>query len=145
MALIPYRKKDPWGVLQTEINRLFDSSFGRFPMLREELLAPSVDVSDDKDNIYVEVDIPGFEQKDIDLNIKGNALLISAKKEETKEEKKKSYYCCERFQGSLYRKVDLPSFVDATKVKANYKKGVLKVTLPKKEEAKEKLIKIDIE
>lgn len=148
MRVIPYRKKESQGSLtdlQNEINQLFDFSFERFPTLREEYLSLLVDVTDDKDNIYVEADVPGFEQADIELNIKGDTLVISAKKEESKEEKKKHYYCCERFQGSLHRTVGLPSSVDSTKTKASYKKGVLKVTLPKKEEAKEKEIKINIE
>ena len=148
MALMKYKRDDPFRALEAlhdEINKLFNFSWGRFPTLREEILAPSVDVWEDKDNIYVEADIPGFEQKDISLNLKGDTLIISAKKEETKEEKKKNYYRCERYQGSFYREVILPSNIDASKIKAGYKNGVLKVTLPKKEEEKGKEIKIEVE
>ncbi len=148
MALMKYKRDDPFRALEAlhdEINKLFNLSWGRFPALREEILAPSVDVWEDKDNIYVEADIPGFEQKDISLNLKGDNLIISAKKDETKEEKKKNYYRCERYQGSFYREVILPSNIDASKIKAGYKNGVLKVTLPKKEEEKGKEIKIEVE
>jgi HSP20 family protein len=148
MALIRYRRDDPWKMLETlqeEINRLFDFSFGKLPALKEETLSPSVDVWEDKDNIYVEADLPGFEQKDIKVSIKSDSLSISAKKEETKEEKKKNYYRCERFQGSFYRELDLPSSVDTSKIKANYKNGVLKITLPKIEKEKEKEINIEVE
>ncbi len=148
MALMRYRPEDPWKALETlqdEINKLFNFSFGKFPALKEEILAPSVDIWEDKDNIYVEADLPGFDQKDINLSIKGDSLVLTAKKEETKEEKKKNYYRCERFQGSFYRDIALPSSVDASKVKASYKNGVLKVTLPKKEEEKEKEIKVEVE
>ncbi len=146
MKLVRYRD-NPWKALedlQNEINKLFDFSFGKFPAT-SEIFAPSVDVYEDKDNIYVEADLPGFEQKDINLALKGDVLTISAQKEEKKEEKKKNYYRCERFQGKFYREVDLPASVEASKIKAVYKNGVLKITLPKKEEDKEKEIKIDVE
>jgi HSP20 family protein len=148
MALMRYRRNDPWKMLETlqeEINKLFDFSFGKIPATKEEILSPSVDIWEDKDNIYVEADLPGFEQKDIKVSVKGDSLSISAKKEETKEEKKKNYYRCERFQGSFYRELDLPSSVDTSKIKAQYKNGVLKITLPKVEKEKEKEIEIEVE
>ena len=145
MALIPYRKRDPLATLRNEMSRLFDSPFGAFPLLREESVVPSVDLSEDEHNIYVEADIPGFEQKDVNISLKGHSLLISAKREESKEEKKKNYYCCERFQGSLSRSIDLPSSIDEDKIEAKYKNGVLNVTLPKREEAKAKEIKVKVE
>lgn len=148
MALMRYRGTDPWRALETlqdEINKLFKFSFGRFPTLGEEVLSPTLDLWEDKDNIYVEADLPGLEQKDINLKIRGGSLVISAKKETKKEEREKNYYRCERFQGSFYREVELPTSVDPTKIKATYKKGVLRVELPKKEEEKEKEIKIEVE
>jgi HSP20 family protein len=148
MALMKWRPEDPWRALETlqdEINKLFDFSFGRIPALREETFSPSLDLWEDKDNIYVEADLPGMEQKDINLKVRGDSLVISAKKEETKEEKKKGYLRRERIQGSFYRELGLPASVDANKIKANYKNGVLKVVLPKKEEEKEKEIVIDVE
>jgi HSP20 family protein len=149
MAIMRYRPQDPWralDALQEKINRLFEISFSQMPTLglREERVAPSVDMWEDKNNIYLEADLPGLDQKDISLSIKGDSLVISAKKEETKEEKRKDYYCCERFQGSFYRHLDLPTSVDTSKVKASYKNGVLKVTLPKKVKEEEE-IKIDLE
>ncbi len=148
MALVPYRASDPWRLLMSlhnEMSRLFGYSFGSFPSFKEEVFAPSVDVWEDKDNVYVETDLPGMEQKDIDLKLKGNSLVISAKKEEAKEEKKKNYYHAERYQGSFYRLMDLPSPVNASKIKASYKNGVLKVTLPKEEEEKSKEVKVKVE
>ena len=149
MAIIPYRGRDPWRALtnlQNEMDRIFSSWFGReLPALREEGVAPSVDISEDKDNIYVEADLPGLEQKDISVRMNDNALVISGKKEETREEKKKNYYRSERYQGSFYRALSLPSSVDTSKIKAKYRNGVLKITLPKKEEEKEKEIDIDVE
>ncbi len=148
MKLIPYGSRDPFRALtifQEEMNKLFDTLFSKPFSWQKEILAPSVDVSEDEDNIYVEADIPGMEPKDIKVKMKGNSLVISAKKEATKEEKKKNYYHSERFQGSFYRELDLPSSVDASKIKATHKNGVLKVILPKKEEEKGKEIEVTVE
>lgn len=148
MALMRYRGVDPWRALETlqeEINKLFKFSFDRLPALEEGVFSPNLDIWEDKDNIYVEADLPGFEEKDINLKMRGDSLIISAKKESKKEEEKKNYYRCERFQGSFYREVELPTPVDPTRIKATYKRGVLKVELPKKEEEKEKEIKIEVE
>ena len=145
MALIQYRKRDPLATFRNEFNRLFDFPLGTLPLLREETVVPSVDVSEDENNIYVEADIPDFEQKDVNVSMTDHSLLISAKREEAKEEKKKNYYHCERFQGSLSRSIDLPSSIDESKIKAKYKNGVPNVTLPKKAEAKGKEIKVNVE
>ncbi len=154
MKLTPYRREDPFRLLRdfgSEIERFFESPFGA---LKEEtqVLAPSLDLSEDKDNIYVEANLPGFEQKDVKLKMSGDALVLSAQRESEKKEslpagkgKKKTYYRCERHQGSFYREINLPQAVDAQKIKAKYKNGVLKVTLPKKEREKEKEISVDLE
>jgi HSP20 family protein len=131
--------------IQDQINQLFDMAFGRSPATAEEMALPAVDLSEDKDNVYVDADIPGMEQKDINVSMKDDYLVISGNKEEVREEKKKNYYRSERLQGSFYRQVMIPASVDAAKVKAMYKNGVLKVTLPKKEEAKGKEIKVNVE
>ena len=147
MRLVRYRGDNFWKPLETlqdEINRLFEFPFGQLSAGRQDMLAPSVDVWEDKDTIHIEADLPGFQEKDIDVKLKGDTLAISAKREESKEEKRKNYYCCERFQGSFYRTVGLPSSVDASKINAKYNAGTLKVTLPKREDAKEKEIKIDV-
>ncbi|MBN2121284.1 MAG: Hsp20/alpha crystallin family protein [Candidatus Omnitrophica bacterium] len=138
----------PWRTLediQDEINRLFDFSYDRDLAERAGITAPLVDISEDKDNVYVEADLPGLEQKDISVNLRKNSLFISGKKEEVKEEKNKNYHRSERVSRSFYRQILLPALVDQSKVKANYKQGVLKLVLPKKEEAKEKDIKIEVE
>lgn len=147
MALIKYRSDkalSPVDYLQDEFNRLLNNPWGTFLAERSDILAPALDVWEDKDNVYVETDLPGFNQKDIKLNFKDDTLSISAQKEENQEEKKKGYYRCERFQGSFYRAAALPSHVDSAKIAAKYQDGVLKVTLPKKEEAKEKEIQIEV-
>jgi len=141
-------KRNSWDnlpVLQDEVERLFDIFYPREIASLDAVLVPKVDVSEDKDNIYVEADVPGFEQKDIKVSLKDGALSLSAKKEASKEEKKKNYHRIERAYGSFYRQIALPGQVDESKVKAVYKNGVLNLTLPKKEEEKAKEIKIDVE
>ena len=154
MQLIRYRPVNSLGALETlqdEINKLFEFPFG-LTNVENQVLAPSVDVWEDKDNIYVEADVPGVDGKDLKVNVKNETLVISGKKEETREENlpagkagKKGYFKSERFQGSFYRAIGLPSTVDTAKIKAQYKKGVLKVALPKKEKEQGKDITSDVE
>ncbi len=136
--------------LQDYMSDLFD-----FPLLRlsnrvgRETLArtwtPTIDVVDEKDHLLVKADLPGLNKDDIRVSIEDGVLSIQGEKKEETEEKKKGYLRAERFYGSFFRSVSLPSAVDDTKVKASYKDGVLELTLPKKEEAKPKQIKVDIE
>jgi len=140
-------RENPFSILDDlhqEINKLFDISFDRFPGQSNETLAPRLDISEDEANIYVDADMPGFDQKDINVKMKGDTLVISAQKEQKKEEKKKNYYRCERFQGNFYRALIIPKNVDVKKINAKHEKGVLSVTLPKKEEEKEKEININV-
>jgi len=139
---------NPWRAveeLQSEINRLFDFSYGKGLAPAATLTVPSVDISEDENSVFVEADVPGFEQKDINISLRKNILSISGKKEESKEEKKKNYHRVERVSQNFCREIELPKAVDGGKVKAAYKSGVLRVELPKKEEEKEKEIKINVE
>lgn len=148
MKIIPYHREDPFKLLRdfgSEIEKFFEAPFRNVGEDEKRILAPSLDISEDKSNIYVEADLPGFDQKDVKVKVRRDALVISAEKQEKKEEKKKNYYRCERYQGSFYREAPLPLSVDAEKIKAQYRSGVLKVTLPKKEEEKEKEISVDVE
>jgi HSP20 family protein len=155
MQIIPWRKRDAWQPfgelesLQNEMNKLFDLSLGRWPVrssgLMESSWSPAVDVFDSKDNIMVKADIPGLRKEDIDIAVHGDTLTIRGEKKEEKETKDKNYVKTERFYGSFNRALTLPSEVDAGKVKASYKEGVLEITLPKKEDAKPKQIKVDVQ
>jgi len=147
MKLIKSRRAAPVGALELlhdEFGKLFDFSWAAFPSLSQELRVPSIDISEDKDNIYVEADVPGFKEKDVKLNIKNDILTLSTEKTEEKEENKKNYYHSERFQGNVYRQIALPQAVDRAQAAATYKEGVLKITLPKKEKKGEEEIKINV-
>ena len=151
MALIRWRGSDPLKDLldlQREMNCVFDASLGRSARgetaLTEAVWAPAVDIYDQKDNLVIKADLPGMTQKDIDVSVEDDILRIKGEKKKEHEEKKDDAYRLERAYGYFERSFTLPSNVDATKIKASYKEGVLELSLPKKEEAKPKQIKVNI-
>lgn len=137
----------PFEHLRQEVDRLFedfDSRLSRFPFRRtifdiepfwqRELTwtsSPAVDVVE-KDNAFeIVADVPGFDEKNIEVKVANGGLTIRGERQEAKEEKKKDYHLNERRFSSFERSFRLPEGVDADKIEANFKKGVLTVTLPK--------------
>ena len=100
------------------------------------VFTPRVDVTEDKDNLYVHAEIPGVEKSEIKINVTGDVLTISGEKKTEKRDENKNYYRVERNYGSFSRSFTLPAEVVVEKISAEYKDGVLNVTLPKTEEAK---------
>ncbi|BAU23945.1 heat shock protein Hsp20 [Caldimicrobium thiodismutans] len=138
----------PFQDLKKEMDRLWQEFFGKsYLPERWEVIewAPAVDVSETDDEVIVKADLPGVKPEEIEINLVDNVLTIKGEKKREAEEKKENYYRVERYYGSFMRAIQLPSEVDVEKVKAQYKDGVLKVTLPKKPEAKKKLIKVEVE
>lgn len=130
--------------LRDEINRLFD--FDAWPEttgLFDRSFSPSLDVVEGDDDFVVSVDLPGVSEKDIDITVANNVLTIRGEKKGENEEKG-TYYRKETWSGSFQRTISLPNTVDADKVDANMKNGVLSVRLPKREEAKPKRISINV-
>ncbi|MBU1044029.1 MAG: Hsp20/alpha crystallin family protein [Candidatus Omnitrophica bacterium] len=155
MSLVPYRKNtwlsDPFRELenlQREMNRLFDFSFANNPFGETTLLgsqwSPSIDIHESKDNLLVKADLPGLTKDEIEISVQDNNLIIKGEKKKENEVQEENYYKTERFYGSFYRTIQLPSEVDENKVNAQYKDGVLSLTLPKKENAKPKQIRVNI-
>jgi HSP20 family protein len=126
------------------MDKLWSRYFGdkTVPRLFAEEWNPSVDISETKDKLVIEADLPGLETKDVQVNITGNVLTIKGEKAEEKKEKEENYYRSERYRGSFQRTLSLPVEVKADKAEARFEKGVLKITLPKVEAAKSKQIKI---
>jgi HSP20 family protein len=124
--------------LRREMDRLFDRFlepvWPEAPMLGE--WGPKLDVSESKDAITVKAELPGVEQKDIAVSLQEGVLIIKGEKEAEKEEKDKQYHRVERSYGTFYRSVRLPAPVEAGKVTATFKDGVVTITLPKAPEAK---------
>jgi HSP20 family protein len=139
---------DPFGDLndiQSEMNRLFDSFFGRpsAAPATERVWAPAVDVYETKDELVLSAELPGFNEKDIHLSITGDMLTLRGERQWSQEVQQDSVYRKERWFGKFERTLPLPIPVQADKVKATYRDGVLTVSLPKAEEIKSKEIKID--
>src|SRR6516162_397176 len=139
----PFRE---FSSLQDRMNRLFRDSFGES---REEALttgsfAPPVDVYEDEHSVNLKIEVPGIEEKDIDVRVENNSLTVHGERKFEKEEKEENFRRVERQYGSFTRSFSLPNTVDAEKVNANYEKGVLKITLAKKAEAKPKQIKVNL-
>ncbi len=133
--------------LQDRMNRLFRDSYG--PEGREEALttttfAPPVDVYEDEHNVTLKIEVPGIEEKDIDVRIENNTLTVHGERKFEKEEKEENFRRVERQYGSFTRTFTLPNTIDAEKVQADYDKGVLKIQLAKKAEAKPKQIKVNV-
>jgi HSP20 family protein len=134
---------NPLRELQREIDRLFD---GFFRGTRTEgAFYPAVDVYETKDSVVVEVEVPGMKKDDIKITIEDDVLRIHGEKKVEREEKDRNYYVVERSYGTFERTFRLPDYVDPEKIKAKFDKGVLTITIPKKEEEKKKVIDVKIE
>jgi len=135
--------------LQDRMNRLFRDSFGPEGTKEDEALtttrfAPPVDVYEDEHNVTLKIEVPGIDEKDIDVRVENNTLSVHGERKFEKEEKEENFRRVERQYGSFTRTFTLPQAVDQEGVRANYDKGVLKIELAKKAEAKPKQIKIGV-
>ncbi len=133
--------------LQDRMNRLFRASFddaGRDESLTTSSFAPAVDVYEDEHKVTLKIEVPGIDEKDIDVRVENNTLTVHGERKIEKEEKEENYRRVERQYGSFTRTFTLPTTVDTDNVAATYDKGVLKVNLPKKAEAKPKQIKVNV-
>lgn len=137
--------------LHREMDRLFESlwheGFGP-SLVSGELarfeIAPQLDVAEDDKSITVKVDLPGMDEKNVDVTLSDRVLTIRGKKEEDKEAKDKDYYRRERAYGSFRRSIEVPMAVDTSKIEASFEKGVLTISLPKSREAQEKVKHIEV-
>lgn len=139
-------KWDPFKELfatQRELSQLFDRAFG-FAGTRLEW-APAVDVYEEEDKVVVKADLPGVKPEEVEVKLTPTHLAIKGKREQTSEVKKEQYYRLERSYGSFERVIPLPDDVKQEEVKASYKDGVLEITLPRRQAAKPKEIKVAVE
>jgi HSP20 family protein len=133
---------NPFSALQQEIDRLFEGFSRGFSGFPGRELMPSMDLSETDKEIEITAELPGLEEKDIQLNVADNVLTIRGEKKNEREETEKDYHLVERSYGSFTRSVQLPDGVNPDSIKAVMSKGVLKVTVPKPAPAQTK--KIDI-
>jgi HSP20 family protein len=140
----------PFENLRGDLNRLFDdfsrdlwrrpfsrSAFDMLPFARSQLAAasPAVDVVEKPDVFEITAELPGMDEKNIEVKLVNGSLTVKGEKEEKKEEKKKDYHLRERYYGAFERSFAVPEGVDTDKIEANFNKGVLTLRLPKKPEA----------
>ncbi len=126
---------------------LFRDSYapeGQDESLTTTSFAPAVDVYEDEHNVTLKIEVPGIDEKDIDIRVENNTLTVHGERKFEKDEKEDNYRRVERQYGSFTRTFTLPNTVDRDNVSATYDKGVLKITLAKKAEAKPKQIKVNV-
>ena len=132
--------------LRDEIDRLFESPLAELARSSRLLSGwtPALDVYEDKDNLYVKIEVPGMKREDIDVSLHEGSLSVSGERKSEQKHQDAEVYRAERFFGRFQRTVTLPTPVAADKVRAQYKDGILTITLPKTEEAKPKHIDVNV-
>jgi HSP20 family protein len=142
----PFREFSTMQDRMNRMDRLFRQSYS--PEGPEEALtssfAPPVDTYEDEHNFVLKLEVPGIDEKDIDVHVDNNTLTVHGERNIEKEEKEENYRRIERQYGSFTRSFTLPSSVDQGQVSAHYDNGVLKIKLAKKAEAKPKQIKVNV-
>ena len=133
--------------MQNRINRFVRETYspeGPEEALTTTSFAPPVDIYEDEHNITLKMEVPGIDEKDIDVRIENTTLTVHGERKIEKEEKEENFRRVERQYGSFTRSFTLPSSVDTGQVSANYDKGLLKISLAKKAEAKPKQIRVNV-
>ena len=132
--------------LQNRMNRLFEEQYGggREESLTNGAFAPPVDIYEDEHSIQLKLEVPGIDEKDLDIRVENNVLTVSGERKFEKEEKEENFRRVERRYGSFSRSFTLPNTVNTDDIQAEYTNGVLNVRLAKRAEAKPKQIKVNI-
>ena|SRR5512147_853043 len=148
MAITRWDPFQELNLITNRMNRLFQDSFGQSTTADEGLttstFVPPVDIYEDEHNITLKIEVPGIEQKDIDVRLENNTLTVRGERKFEKEEKEENFHRVERRYGSFYRAFTLPNTVDPDSVTADYDNGVLKIKLAKRAEARPKQIKVNV-
>ena len=147
MAIVRWEPFRDLVTAQRDFDRLFRGAFSS--QLGETELstrswAPPVDIYETEDAIVLRAELPGVDPKEVEVRVEDNTLYLKGERKFEKEVKEQNYHRVERSYGSFARSFSLPNSIDADKVKAEFKDGLLTLTMPKREEAKPKTIKIDV-
>jgi HSP20 family protein len=130
--------------LQNRVNSLFREMNDSDSPLTTASFVPAVDIYEDTKKVVLKLEVPGIEEKDLDVRVENNTLTVKGERKFEKEEKEENFHRIERRYGTFYRAFTLPSTVDTEHIGANYAAGVLKLELSKKAEAQPKQIKINV-
>jgi HSP20 family protein len=149
---LPSRYQDPFQSFRSEMDRLFDSFLGGVPSLTSlrqgfsgaQVMTPTLDVKENEKEIVVKADLPGMDEKDINLTIHNGVLSLRGEKKSEHTDERENYHVMERSYGSFQRSIRLPDTIDEDKAEARFDKGVLTITLPKRPETVSAQKKIEI-
>jgi len=132
--------------LQNRMSRLFEEQYGgrEDALMSSGSFVPPVDIYEDQHSIQLKLEVPGIEEKDLNINVENNVLTVSGERKFENEQKEENFHRIERRYGSFTRSFTLPNTVDTEKITADYNSGVLSIRLVKREEAKPKQIKVNI-
>jgi HSP20 family protein len=134
--------------LQDRMNRLFEESVRNVrpgdEALSSALWSPAVDIYETDEEVVVKAELPEVNQKDIDIQVENNTLTLRGERKFVKDVKRENFHRVERAYGAFSRSFTLPSTVDQEKIRADYKDGILKISMPKREETKPKQIKVQV-
>jgi HSP20 family protein len=130
--------------LQNRVNSIFRDFSDGDNALTTASFVPAVDIYEDAQKVVLKLEVPGIEEKDLDVRVENHTLTVKGERKFEKEEKEENFHRIERRYGSFYRAFTLPSTVDTESVKASYHAGVLKLELQKKAEAQPKQIKVNV-
>ena len=132
----------PFATLQREVDRLFDDFTRGFPATRGADMMPSLDVTETDKEIEITVELPGLEEKDVQISVADGLLTIKGEKKAEKEQKDKNYRLVERSYGSFARTLQLPAWVNPDQIEASIAKGVLTVRVPKPAPAQTRTVEV---
>jgi HSP20 family protein len=131
--------------LQQRINRLFEeTSRGEREELAQRTWSPSVDIYEQPEAIMIQADLPGLNKENVSVRLENNVLTIQGERKLENEQRQENYHRLERAYGSFTRSFTIPSNIQADKIEAEFKDGVLRIQLPKREEAKPKQIDVKV-
>jgi len=146
MEMTPWKPIKDLIPLRREMDNLFKRFFGEGALTEAfggEWM-PSVDVSETEDIYFIKAEVPGLEAGDIDVSIMADRLTIKGEKKKEEEKSGEHFHSVERYYGSFQRSFTLPATAQTDKTEASFEKGILKITIPKSEEAKSKAIKVEV-
>ncbi|MCY0879476.1 MAG: Hsp20/alpha crystallin family protein [Firmicutes bacterium] len=152
MSLLPVRRNnravstDPLVQLQNDVNDLFDRVFRGWglydPMELRSVLTPALDIEEDDQHYYLHLDVPGVDRRDISVEVDNGVLTISGEKREEREKNSRRSRSTERYYGRFYREISLPQDADVDQLKAELKRGVLTITVPKTASSNRRVIQV---
>ena len=146
MAIVRYNPFRELRTMQEQMNRLLDLAWNREAgeELKEGVWQPSVDIYEDEESVVIKAEVPDIDQKDIEVRIEDNTLMLKGERKLDQSIQKENYHRVERYYGPFQRSFSLPATIDQEKIKANCERGVLTIVLPKREEKRPKQITVEV-